>query len=164
MKFKLLPVLGALLLASPALADIEITDAYARASGPSAKAGAAFLTLQNTGDADDRLIGVTTTVAKRAELHTHRDMGEGVMKMMEVEEGFPIPAGGSHQLARGGDHIMLMGLTESFDQGKILHLTLTFEQAGDIAVDIPVDLERSDRPADHGGMDHTAAGQGKMDH
>lgn len=134
--------LAALLLATPALAEITIEDAYARSAGPTAKAGAAFMVIHNTGDADDRLVSASSEVSKRVELHTHVDQGEGVMKMMEVEEGFAIPAGGLHALQRGGDHVMFMGLNGPWAQGDTLSVTLTFEQAGDVTVEIPVDLER----------------------
>ncbi len=140
---------AAALLAAPALAEITIEDAYARSASPVAKAGAAFMTLVNTGETDDRLIAASSEVAKRVELHTHSENAEGVMMMMEVEEGFPIPARGSHTLARGGDHVMFMGLTGPWAHGDSLTVTLTFEEAGEMTVEIPVDLER--QPA-HGTM------------
>ena len=125
-----------------AFAEIAVVDPYARAAGKSAKAGAAFMVIENTGSEDDRLIGAASDIAKRVELHTHKDMGEGVMKMMEVEEGFVIPAGGTHMLKRGGDHVMFMGLNGPMEQGATVKVTLTFEKAGEVVVDIPVDLER----------------------
>lgn len=151
--------LSALVLATPALADIEISDAYARSSGPAAMAGAAFFTITNTGDSDDRLIGARSDVAKRTELHTHIAGDDGVMKMREVEGGFAVPAGGSHMLQRGGDHVMFMGLTGPFEQGATFPVTLVFETAGEIVVDIPVDLERQDSMS-HDGMDHSKMGHG----
>ena len=144
--------LAATLLAAPALAEgIMIHDAYARASGPNAKAGAAFMQIMNHTDTDDRLVSASADVSKRVELHTHKETGDGVMKMMEVEEGFVIPAGGMHALARGGDHVMFMGLTQSFTQGETISVTLTFENAGAVVVEIPIDNERK---ANH-GMDHS---------
>lgn len=134
----------AMTLAVPAFAEgIEIQDPYARASGMSAIAGAAFFTIHNGTETDDRLIAASSDVAARVELHTHIEQ-DGVMRMVEVEEGFPIPAGGDHALARGGDHVMFMGIKEPFEQGKIITVTLTFESAGDITVEIPVDLERQE--------------------
>lgn len=147
---RLTAAFAATLLAAPVLAaDISVEDAYARASNP--MAGAAFMMIRNAGTTDDRLISVASDAAARVELHTHKDMGDGVMKMMEVEEGFAIPGGGMHALARGGDHIMFMGLTEPFEQGEIVTVTLTFEQAGEMVVEIPVDLNR--QPG-HGTMNH----------
>lgn len=127
--------------------DITIEDAYARASGMTAIAGAAFFVIHNGGDDDDQLVAAASNIAKRVELHTHIAMDDGVMKMVEVPEGFPVPAHGDHALARGGDHVMFMGLNEPMKQGDIVHVTLTFEKAGDIELDIPVDLERDDAMA-----------------
>lgn len=135
--------LSAACFALPALADgIMVQDAYARSSGKSAKSGAAFMVLMNQGDQDDRLIAVQSDAAKRVELHTHKENADGVMQMIHVEDGFAIPAGGQHELARGGDHVMLMGLTAPLEQGDAISVTLTFEQAGEVTLDIPVDLHR----------------------
>lgn len=148
---------AAALFALPALAgDIMINDAYARASGMNAMAGAAFFEIMNNGSEDDRLIAAKSDVAKRVELHTHKETADGVMKMMEVEEGFPVTAGGMHVLKRGGDHVMFMGLTQPFVDGEAITVTLVFEKAGEMTVEIPVDLKRNPMA---GGMQH-----GKMDH
>lgn len=142
----LLAATAAISLAMPARAGSEITieDAYARASGPTAIAGAAFLVIHNSGDEDDRLIAAESDAAKRVELHTHIEEGDGVMRMTEVEEGFPVAAGSMHRLQRGSDHVMFMGLTAPWEQGKILNVTLVFENAGRIEVEIPVDNERAE--------------------
>lgn len=137
-------------LTTAALADgIVIDDAYARASNT--RAGAAFVMIHNHGTVDDRLVSVSSDAAARVELHTHKEIGDGVFKMMEIEDGFAIPAGGMHGLARGGDHVMFMGLTAPFEQGAVVSVTLTFEQAGDVVVDIPVDLERQPAKDAHAG-------------
>lgn len=143
------------LMAFPAtgFADgIEISDAYARSASPAAKTGAAFMMIANSGAQDDRLIAVQSPAAKRVELHTHIDAGNGVLQMREVESGFEIPAGGMHELARGGDHVMLMGLTAPLTQGATIVLTLTFEQAGDMQIEVPVDLAR--QAGGHGATKH----------
>jgi copper(I)-binding protein len=151
MSFKI-TLVAAALLATPLAADIMVIEPYALASSPVAKAGAAFMVLHNNGDTDDRLIGVSSTVAKRTELHTHKDQGGGVMKMVHVEEGFVIPAGEKLMLKRGGNHIMFLGLNNSLDQGETVSVTLTFETAGDVVLDVPVDLKR--KPKAHGHSDH----------
>lgn len=134
-------------IAMPALAESQITidDPYARAAGMNAMAGAAFFGIENSGDEDDRLIGAKSDIAKRVELHTHIADDNGVMKMTHVPEGFPVPAGSTHMLERGGDHVMFMGLNQSLEQGDLVSVTLVFEKAGEIEVDIPVDLDRKPR-------------------
>ncbi|MBE1292016.1 MAG: copper chaperone PCu(A)C [Rhodobacteraceae bacterium] len=155
MSFKALSLAAAaaVAFALPAFADstIAVNDAYARVSSKMAKAGAAFMVITNSGAEDDQLIGVTSDVAKRTELHTHKDDGNGNMQMIHVKEGFTVPAGGVHALARGGDHVMFMGLTRGLEHGDIVNVTLTFEKAGDVMLEVPVDLERK---PDHGAMKH----------
>jgi copper(I)-binding protein len=143
---------GTIMLATGAFADgIMAKDPYARAASPAAKAGAAFMMIENHTDTDDRLIGVRSDAAKRVELHTHIDRGEGVMQMTQIEGGIAIPAGGAHMMQRGGDHVMLMGLNGPLVQGETVEVTLIFENAGDVVIEIPVDNERK---GTHGSMDH----------
>ena len=127
------------LIALPALAQVQITDAYGRSTGAS---GAVFLTITNPDITDDRLLSATTDAAEMAMLHTSVMDANGVMSMPELTPGVVIPARGAHALARGGDHIMLMGLTAPIKDGDTLRLILTFEQAGPIALDVIIDNKR----------------------
>ena len=149
---------GLCLATCPALAmddaktgAIMVMDPYARVSSPVAKSGAAFMQIMNNAAEDDRLVSATSPAAARVELHTHIDDGNGVMLMREVEGGMAIPAGETHTLARGGDHVMFMGLTKSWAQGDSVPVTLVFENAGEIMLEIPVDLERKPAHGDHHG-------------
>lgn len=136
--------LGLAFLTAPALADggMTISDPYARAMGAMAKSGAVFFVIENHTDTDDRLTGATSDASEKAELHTHKMDANGMMQMLEIEGGIEIPAGGSHALARGGDHVMLMGLTRVLDKGDSVTLTLTFEHAGEVVVVAPLDNDR----------------------
>ncbi len=151
-------ILLATLMAGTSMADdmsgVHVMDPYARASSPSAKAGAAFMTIMNPTETNDRLIAVSSDIAARVELHTHVDAGNGVMQMRHDEDGFDIPAGGSHVLQRGGDHVMFMGLNRALNDGDLVEVTLTFEQAGDITVEIPVDLNRKPKAGHGHAHDH----------
>ena len=145
MSFKstILAAVAASAFALPAFAaDIMVQDPYARSSAMMATSGAAFMQIMNHGETDDRLIGAASPVAEMVQLHTHKEDENGVMRMLHVEEGFPVAAGETLMLARGGNHVMFMGITEPFEQGDMIPLTLTFEKAGDITLEVPVDLER----------------------
>lgn len=134
---------ASLSLAAPLWAgDITVDDPYARVSSKMAQSGAAFMVIKNAAATDDRLIAASSDVAKKVELHTHKENDQGVMKMIHVEEGFVIPAGASHALARGGDHVMFLGLNRTLAHDDVVTVTLSFEKAGDVTVEIPVDLER----------------------
>ena len=127
------------LITSPVLAQVQITDAYARSTGAS---GAVCLTITNPDATDDRLLSATTDAAGMAMLHTSVMDANGVMSMPEMPGGVVIPAGGSHALARGGDHLMLMGLTRPLAEGDTLRLTLMFERAGAVNLDVVIDNKR----------------------
>ena len=149
--FKILTtVFGVFLMFSDAIADsIMIEDAYARSSGKMAKAGAAFMMIHNYTDTDDRLISVSSDAAKMVQLHTHIKSDDGVMKMQHVSNGFLVPANSMYMLSRGKDHIMFMGLTESWEHGQSIPLILVFEHAGELVIQVEVDLERKDRAHKH---------------
>lgn len=119
---------------SVTVGGIELGTAWARATV--GKNGAAYIKLTNTTDADDKLVAAKTAVAKRAELHTHL-MEDGVMKMRPVDD-IPLPAGEAVALEPGGLHVMLMGLTAPLQKGKSFMLTLEFEKAGSIGVNVKV--------------------------
>ncbi len=152
---KLAAGLLAVALSTPALAGeaIEIHDPYARSSNP--KAGAAFMMIHNHGETDDRLMSVRSDVARLVQLHTHVETDAGVMKMMHIEEGFDLPAGGMVHLERGGHHIMFMGLAEPFEQGATVPVTLIFEEAGEVEIMIEVDQDRKAMHGDAEGHEHS---------
>lgn len=153
--------LAAPIFAAPAFAHqgIHIENPYARTNGGIGATGAIFLEIMNHADTDDRLIGVASDVAEKVELHTHKASADGVMSMSAVPEGVAIAALQGHSLKRGGDHIMLMGLRQDLKDGDVIHLTLSFEHAGEVKVDVPVDNARKPEAAepmpDMPGMDHS---------
>jgi copper(I)-binding protein len=133
---------AALLLAPPARAHhdttvgaITIGHPWARAAGANAN-GAAFMTLRNAGQQPDRLLSATTPIARTVELHTHIRDGE-VMRMRPVAD-IPLPAGQTVHLRPGGLHVMLIGLTEPLRQGATVPLTLRFERAGEVTVQLEI--------------------------
>lgn len=155
---------AALALSLPATAQehpegMHVHDVYARSMGQVGASGAVFFMMHNNTETDDRLLSATADVAERVELHTHKEDANGVMQMLHVTEGLPLAAGEMHALARGGDHVMLMGLTRELKDGDTFPLTLVFEQAGEITVEAVVDNAR--KPGE-GMMDHS--GHGDMDH
>jgi copper(I)-binding protein len=128
-----------------------VPHAWARAT--SARNGAAYLTLVDQGAAD-RLTGLSTPVASAAELHQTTAEG-GVMKMRPVEGGLALAAGQTVTMAPGGYHIMLMGLKQPLKVGDRFALTLTFEHAPEMTVDVSVEKAGAMTPptGGHEGMD-----------
>lgn len=120
----------------------KVEEAYARAVGASAMAGAAFMQITNQSGQDDVLIAAKTDASAMAELHTHIENADGVMMMREIEGGIKLAVGETAIMKRGGDHVMLMGLNNSLDNGEVVTITLTFEKAGDIVIEVPVDNDK----------------------
>ena len=143
---------SAAFLAMPALAcdGFSVEDAYVRTSTAMSTSGAAFMQMHNAGGADCRLTGARTDVSAVTQLHTHQIDANGIARMIEVEDGFALPAGGSHALERGGDHLMLMGLSQPLTQGQTVHVTFVFEDGSEATAEVRVDNER--QPAPMGGM------------
>ena len=122
-----------------------VSDSYARSTGPLAKAGAAYMKIMNHSKKDDRLISVYSDIAKKTELHTHLKSDNGVMKMLLIDKGIEIGAMKEHALVRGGEHIMFLGLKEPFKNGKIIPVTLLFEKAGEVNIEVVVDQKRKEK-------------------
>ncbi len=137
-------VLAFVSLPLSALADeIVISDAYVRVSGPMARAAAAFMTIENQTGKDITLVAVETDVAKMTGLHTHI-IEDDIAKMRPLEDGITIAPGMSHELKRGEDHVMLMGLTQKLQEGDLVKVMFLFENAEPIAVEIPVNNGQND--------------------
>lgn len=140
------------LVPSLTLAQMQVADPYARAASPMAISGAAFMAVTNPTDTDDRILAATSDVAERVELHTHIQTSDGMMQMVHLEDGIPLPAGETVLLERGGLHVMFLGLRQPLTQGDEITVTLEFETAEPLTVTIPVDLQRM--PAQGGDMQH----------
>jgi len=142
-------VLAALSLA--AQAQVTVTEAWARATVPAAKASGAFLQIESKTAA--RLVGVSSPVAT-AELH-QMSMQDNRMAMAHVA-AIDLPAGKAVQLAPGGYHVMLMGLKRQLKEGETVPLTLVVEGAGgkrenvDVQVQVrPLTYAPANAPARH---------------
>lgn len=154
------------LTTSALAADITVSEPWARASAGMANAGAAFMAINNAGDADT-LIAAEGDVSKRIELHTHT-MVDGVMKMREVEGGIPVPTNGTQMLQPGGYHVMLMGLNAPLKEGTSFPLTLKFKSGQEVQIDVNVMSPSAMGGMQHGqhgnmgGMKKQGMGQGNM--
>ncbi len=135
---------------------LEISGGFSRATLPNAPVGGGFMTITNTGSEDDRLIGASSSVAGHMEVHEMAMEGD-VMKMRELADGLPIPAGARVELKPGGFHIMFMELQEPLVEGEMVTVTLTFEKAGEVEVPLMIGKMNA-KGHDHGSMDHGSHG------
>ena len=119
------------------IGDLAISGAFTRATLPNAPVGGGFLTITNTGSADDRLVSATSPAAEDVQIHEMKMDGD-MMKMSQLPDGLVIPAGQTVTLAPGGYHLMFMKLKAPFVEGQAVPVTLTFEKAGTIDVRLEV--------------------------
>lgn len=126
--------------------DLEIGHPWARATAPTAPTGAVYFHIDNHGSTDDRLLSAAGDVADAVEIHQHTMDSSGAMQMRPVD-GIDIPAGGEAVLEPGGYHVMLIGLHAPLKQGASFPLTLTFEHAGAVTVDVEVQSAGSTGPS-----------------
>jgi copper(I)-binding protein len=126
----------ALLCAAPSWAEdlVRVDAPWARATILASRPGAAYLTLTSAGG--DRLVAIGTPVADQVMLHA-TDQVEGISRMSHLET-LELPPGQAVTLAPGGMHLMLMGLREKLLEGESLPLTLRFEVAGEMGVEVPI--------------------------
>ena len=117
-------------------AGLVVDAAWARPTSPIATGGAAYMTITNHGMATDKLLGASSPVAAEVQLHNTTD-DKGVMRMRQVE-ALEVAPHGTATMAPGGMHFMLMQLAAPLVAGSRFPLTLKFEQAGDITVDVTV--------------------------
>lgn len=134
--------------------DLEITGGFSRATLPNAPVGGGFMTIENKGHEDDRLVSASSSVAGHMEVHEMAMEGD-VMRMRELADGLPIPAGQTVELKPGGFHIMFMELKEPLVEGETVTVTLTFEKAGEVEVTLTVGKMNA---RGHGSMDHSGHG------
>jgi hypothetical protein len=86
---------------------------------------AAFGMLHNSGKKDIVITSATSDVTSRMELHEVVPQN-GQAAMQPKKGGFAIPAGKTHELTPGGDHLMLMGVTKPIKPGDEIRFTLKF--------------------------------------
>ena len=119
---------------SPALAQVKVEGAWARPTVPGQQGGGGFMTLHS--ERADRLLGGSTPLAERFELHTMTMQGD-VMEMRQVDT-IDLPAGQRIELKPGGLHVMFIGLKRPLTVGSKLPVTLRFERAGEVKVEMTV--------------------------
>jgi copper(I)-binding protein len=136
---------------------IEIDQPWARATPPTARTGAAYFAIHNTGTSEDRLVAISSPAADRADVH-RMSMNGDVMTMSEVKGGLAIPAGGSVALKPSGYHVMLTGLKHPLMQGSAIPLTLTFANAGSVEVQVEVEAIGAPGPTPPAKEDGTMKG------
>ncbi|SEM88628.1 hypothetical protein SAMN04487857_106167 [Pseudomonas sp. ok272] len=118
--------------------ELQIAHPWSQELPPNAPTVAAYFVIHNAGQADDRLLSVTSPIAGIAQLHEHVMQGD-LMKMQQVAS-VEVPAGGELTFAPMAYHVMLLELKDRslLRDGQRFPLTLHFEKAGNVTVEVAV--------------------------
>lgn len=128
--------------------DLELTGAFSKAMLPGQPVGGGFVTIANSGGADDKLISATSDAAGRVELHEMAMQGE-VMKMRKLDDGIAVHAGQTVELKPGGLHFMFFEVKKPFAEGDQVPVTLTFEKAGKVDITLSVQSAKPGEASEH---------------
>ena len=118
--------------------SLHIEHPWAIATPNGAKVGAGYLTITNEGTEPDRLIALTSPVARKVTLHGSVKEGD-VVKMRKLEKGIEIKPGETVELKPEGVHVMFEGLRAPLLEAGRVEGILVFEKAGSIVVDYAVE-------------------------
>lgn len=116
--------------------NINVKDAWAR-PGFVGDNSAVYFILTNPNDSPDNLIDANTDTADMVEIHLSKMDSAGVMTM-ERQDLIVIPANEELEFSPGGLHVMLISLLRDLAPGDSFPLTLEFQNAGDITVEVEV--------------------------
>jgi len=128
--------------------DIQIENPWAKPSLKGVPNGAAYMTITNRGETDETLLAAAADVSSAVELHT-MSMTDGVMRMRQLQGGVALPAGQTVKLEPGGMHVMFIGLKQTLTAGESVPVTLTFEQAGTLEIEVNIKDQAAGMRGDH---------------
>jgi copper(I)-binding protein len=136
--------------AGAALAQVDVTSAWARPAVPGQSGTGAFMTIVSRDGA--RLVGVSSPVAGVAELH-EMAMENNVMRMRSIP-AIDLPPGRAVQLKPGGHHLMLLDLKRPLKAGDKVRIELRLETRDGKRLTQPVDVEVRQTAPDAGAHKH----------
>jgi copper(I)-binding protein len=139
-------------VAFPVYGQIQIENPWSRATPGGTKIAAGYMVVKNNSATADHLVSASSPNAGRVETHVHIREGD-VMRMREVK-GYDIPAHGSFELKPGGAHLMLINIKAPFKAGDRVPVTLRFQRAGEVKIELAVGNGPPARADDHSQHKH----------
>jgi copper(I)-binding protein len=139
-------------------ANVEVKDAWLRATVAQQKATGAFMQL--TAKADTRVVQASSPIAGVVEIH-EMAMDKDVMKMRAVPT-LALPAGKAVELKPGGYHVMLMDLKGPVKAGDVVPVTLVLESKDGLRSTLEV--KATARPLGNAAAAPAAAAHGQHKH
>lgn len=147
------------LITTPAMAhdytrgNVTIDHPWSRPTPPGTPMGVGYMVIINNGDSDITLTRAETPRAGRVSIHESA-MTDGVMSMRPLDDGLVIPAGETVELKPHSYHLMLEKLKGTLKEGESIPLTVNFEGAEAMDVELHVEpLDSASAPEKNGKMD-----------
>ena len=131
--------------------EMSIADAWSRQPAAGQSVSAAYGILSNPGDVDVTVVSASSPISTRVELHETLVDDDGMMSMVEREQGFVVPARGEFAFEPGGPHVMFLDIDAASYPDEV-EVTLEFDRVEPLtfmaevrAIDGSMDMD--------GGMD-----------
>ena len=128
--------------------DIFVDHPWARPSMSASAPAAVYFDIENRGRVDDRLMSAETDRAEHVEIHMSMSGENGMTGMHPVEGGLIIHGGEKLSFESGAYHVMLIGLGGKLKAGERFPMTLEFEHAGEIRIEVAVE-DRTPKSSSH---------------
>jgi len=119
------------------MTTLEIKRPWARAAEETADTAGGYFTVVNKGGDRDRLIAAATPAAGKVEIHAIKVVGADIR--MRAVDGLVFHPGTTIELKPRGYHLLMTELKTPMAKGARVPVTLTFERAGDISVEMVVE-------------------------
>ena len=130
-----------------AVGDLRIERPWSRVTPPGTPVGSGYMTIVNTADESDRLVAAESPVAGRVQIHRSVKK-DGQSSMVHQKDGVVVPPDGRIEFSPGGYHLMLMQLGGPLEEGERVPITLHFERAGAVEVELVVRALTAGAPDD----------------
>lgn len=117
------------------IGNLLITAPWMRATPKGASVASGYMTITNNGDEPDRLLSIASDIATTVEVHEMSQAGE-VMKMRPLEKPLEIGPRGVVELKPSGYHLMFSHLRQGVNEGDKVRVTMVFEKAGKIEIEL----------------------------
>ncbi|MBX9457388.1 MAG: copper chaperone PCu(A)C [Rhizobium sp.] len=118
-------------------ADLTIKRAWSRVAPLGAPVLGGYLSIKNDGGEADRLLAVSSPISDNVQIHSSA-VKDGVATMRQVTDGVAIPSGETVEFEPGELHLMLLNPKSRPGEGEKIPLTLVFEKAGPLDVELVV--------------------------
>ena len=116
--------------------DLLVTQAWSPPTAPAVTVGAVYFSMTNAGRKADRLIALSSPIARQVQMHESRTV-QGVVQMRPVTSVECLP-GVTVKSEPGGLHVMLLDLNRPLAAGMKFPLVLRFRDAGPVTIQVPV--------------------------